>query len=64
MYKVTDSDFLIPIFLQPNVLEVSDSVRSKCEVRKIKDLNHLRPNLKNLSRGLNLSRGSNIVGST
>ena len=24
----------------------------------------LRPNLKNLSRGLNLSRGSNIVGST
>ena len=24
----------------------------------------LRPNLKNLSRGLNLRRGSNIVGST
>ena len=24
----------------------------------------LRPNLKNLSRGLNLSRGSNMVGST
>ena len=23
-----------------------------------------RPNLKNLSRGLNLSRGSNMVGST
>ena len=25
---------------------------------------YLRPNLKNLSRGLNLKRGSNMVGST
>ena len=25
---------------------------------------NMRPNLKNLSRGLNLSRGSNMVGST
>ena len=42
----------------------SNTSKGSNQAQKLGKLENLRPNLKNLSRGLNLSRGSNMVGST